>query len=139
MFWVQNAPNLVQDGKQTVCDFIDKYITCSIPSEEEDLKLHNAVLKVQQHSKNHFKSCRKGGKECRFNFSRTPSSKTFISSPTEETSKAEVDVADDKIKLQRSEARTVLQNFWKKIQADDFDVDKTTTDIFKDLKITHAF
>lgn len=64
MFWVQNAPNLVQDGKQTVCDFIDKYITCSIPSEEEDFKLHNAVLQVQQHSKNHSKSCRKGGKEC---------------------------------------------------------------------------
>lgn len=77
------------------------------------------------------------GKKFRFNFPRPPSSKTFISSPTEETSKAEVEVADDEIKLQRSEVRNVLQNVWEKIQADDFDVDKTTTNIFKDLKITH--
>lgn len=125
-----------QDGKQRVCDIIDKYITCSIPNEEEDLKLHNAVLQVQQHTKSHFKSCRKGGKECRFNFPRTPSRKIYISSPTEETSKAKVEVAYDEIKLQRSEASNVLQNFWKQIQANDFDVDKTTTDIFKDLKIT---
>lgn len=93
-----------------MCEFIDKYITYFIPSKEEDFKMHNAVLQVQQHIKNHSKSCRKGRKECRFIFPRPPSSKTFISTPTEETSKSEVAVVDDEIKIQRSEARIILQN-----------------------------
>lgn len=68
LFWVHNAPNLSQHGKQAVCEFIDRYVSCSIPKADDDLKLNNSVLQVQQHSKNHSKSCRKGGKECRFSF-----------------------------------------------------------------------
>lgn len=44
LFWVENAPKLLEDGKQAVCDFIDKYVTCSIPVQDDDL--HQTVLQV---------------------------------------------------------------------------------------------
>lgn len=83
LFWVENAPRIDVHGKQAVADFIDKYVTCSIPQESEDSELRNIVLDVQQHSKKHSKSCKKNGTECRFNFPRPPSQRTFITEVNE--------------------------------------------------------
>lgn len=52
LYWVQNAPKLNEDGEDAVCDFIDKYVSCAVPSENEDFELRDIVLAVQQHSKN---------------------------------------------------------------------------------------
>ena len=78
LLWVQDAPQLGIDKDEDVVQFIDKYISCLTPNEEEDPELHEIVRSVQQHSKKHSKSCRKKGTTCRFNFPRPPSEKTFI-------------------------------------------------------------
>ena len=83
LFWVKNAPKLSDDGCDAVCDFIDQYVTCKLPSKSDDPELNEIVSSVQQHSKNHSKSCKKKGTICRFNFPRPPSEKTFIASPIE--------------------------------------------------------
>ncbi|XP_071152909.1 uncharacterized protein [Mytilus edulis] len=84
VFWVEDAPKFRVDDDDTVTKFIDKYISCKLPLESDDPELTDIVKTVQQHSKNHSKSCRKKGTECRFNFPRPPSEKTFISRPIED-------------------------------------------------------
>ncbi|XP_078328196.1 uncharacterized protein LOC144623624 [Crassostrea virginica] len=54
--------------------------------KDDDSELRNTVQAVQQHSKKHSNSCRKKGTECRFNFPRPPSVKTFINTPYDEDS-----------------------------------------------------
>jgi hypothetical protein len=84
LFWVKDAPKLSAtstDGDKAVEQFIDKYITCVLPSEEENEELHEKVSNLQRHSKKHSKACKKGRKECRFNFPRPPSTRTFICRP----------------------------------------------------------
>ncbi|VDI50596.1 Hypothetical predicted protein, partial [Mytilus galloprovincialis] len=79
LFWIEDAPVIDTDDDKTVCDFVDKYVSCQIPDKTVDPELHSIVTSVQQHSKNHSKSCKKKGTTCRFNFPRPPSKKTFIS------------------------------------------------------------
>ncbi|XP_065139046.1 uncharacterized protein [Paramisgurnus dabryanus] len=81
LFWVENAPKLNEDNEDNdalVAAFVDRYITCEIPSEE-DTELYETVNSVQKHSVRHSKTCRKKNTVCRFNFPRPPSSRTFIS------------------------------------------------------------
>lgn len=87
LFWIENAPKFRENPETDVVEFIDKYITCEIPDKHEDQELHDIVMAVQQHSKNHSKSCKKKGTVCRFNFPRPPSEKTFISKPQEDVEK----------------------------------------------------
>ncbi|XP_075334585.1 uncharacterized protein LOC142395729 [Odontesthes bonariensis] len=76
LFWISGAPILDQNTDEEVVEFIDKYITCELPSEDEPL--FEVVTSVQQHSKRHSKSCKKKNTVCRFNFPRPASSRTFI-------------------------------------------------------------
>ena len=137
LFWVENAPNLLNNSEKDVSEFIDRYITCSIPDESDDSKLHACVQQVQQHSKKHSKSCRKGGKECRFNFPRPPSCKTFISSPMEVEDESETNTqCRDEIKLKKTQAKGILQSMWDKIQSEEIDSIKTVEELFEQLNIT---
>ncbi|XP_071476043.1 uncharacterized protein [Diadema antillarum] len=81
LFWVETAPYLGIDKDETVIDFVDKYISCNIPCEDEDEELYEIVKNVQLHSKKHSKSCKKKGTACRFNFPRPASVKTFVVNP----------------------------------------------------------
>ena len=83
LFWVKDSPKLNADGVDAVCKFVDQYVTCKLPSSSEDSELYGIVSSVQQHSKNHSKSCKKKGTVCRFNFPRPPSTRTFITEPSE--------------------------------------------------------
>ena len=47
VLWVKNAPKFGEQPDSAVSDFIDKYIKCSIPSDEGKLK--ELVLSLQQH------------------------------------------------------------------------------------------
>ena len=58
--------------KMCACSFIDKYIKCNIPDDEE---LSQLVSKVQKHR--HSATCRRHGK-CRFHYPRPPSPETVI-------------------------------------------------------------
>ncbi|KAJ8027670.1 ATP-dependent DNA helicase PIF1 [Holothuria leucospilota] len=81
LFWVKDAPLYGNSHTDEIVAFIDKYVSCKMPSAATEPKLHEKVLHVQMHSKNHSRSCRKGNRTCRFNFPRLPSKTTFISRP----------------------------------------------------------
>ncbi len=60
-----------------VVAFVDRYVTCEIPPEDET-EIHEIVSSVQQHSKRHAKHVERKVPTCRFNFPRPPSENTFI-------------------------------------------------------------
>ncbi|XP_062616868.1 uncharacterized protein LOC134278575 [Saccostrea cucullata] len=131
LYWVENAPKFGEDEEETVCDFIDRYITCALPSENDDAELRGIVLGVQQHSKNHSKSCRKKGTECRFHFPRPPSERTFITKQCEE----DVEDSESDGKLCKSQAKDILLRVWNEV-LDDVNGCKTTEEIFRNLQLS---
>ena len=81
VIWVKDAPKFDHDSDEDVCNFIDEYVSCSIP--ENDGKLKELVLSLQQHK--HSSYCKRG-KSCRFHFPQPPSSNTVISYPSDDDS-----------------------------------------------------
>ena len=72
---------------EKVAQLVDKWTTCSIPSDDEELS--KLVKEVNVHT--HTDSCRKKGTECRFEFPKLPSPETFVAQPpSSEMSDAEV-------------------------------------------------
>ncbi|XP_062588390.1 uncharacterized protein LOC134250047 [Saccostrea cucullata] len=132
LYWVENAPNIDSDGEEAVCDFIDRYVTCSVPADSDDPELRKSVLEVQQHSKKHSKSCKKKGTECRFNFPRPPSQKTFITSANEEENAEEW---EKETNVNKAFAKEILLSVWDKIQNDGERI-QTTQELFDDLSLT---
>ncbi|XP_056004163.1 uncharacterized protein LOC130049939 [Ostrea edulis] len=131
LYWVENAPNIDSDGEEAVCNFIDRYVACAVPSESDDPELRKSVLEVQQHSKKHSKSCKKKGTECRFNFPRPPSQKTFITSIQEEEKSDECKI---EAKVNKEYAKEILVSVWDKVQNDEGNI--TAEKIFDELSIT---
>ncbi len=81
VLWIKDAPRYGVDDINDVCQFIDQYITCSIPEEEGKLK--DLVLLLQQHK--HSSYCKRTSM-CRFNFPHPPSQNTLIAEPCEDAS-----------------------------------------------------
>ncbi|XP_062577465.1 uncharacterized protein LOC134239308 [Saccostrea cucullata] len=131
LYWVENAPKFDEDDEETVCDFIDRYITCALPSENDDSELRRIVLGVQQHSKNHSKSCKKKGTDCRFNFPRPPSQRTFITRQCEEEEK---DTETDG-KFCKSQAKDILLHVWNEVLNDENEC-KTTEEMFMNMGLS---
>ncbi|XP_058478094.1 uncharacterized protein LOC131449268 [Solea solea] len=77
LFWVENAPLIDKNTDKEVVDFIDRYVTCELPSDDDSLL--DIVSSVQMHSKRHSKTCKKNNTVCRFNFPRPASAQTFVS------------------------------------------------------------
>ena len=77
---IKDAPRINENDSsndQEVVDFIDKYITCSLPDKDEHPKLHSLVNTVQKH--HHTTTCRKkSGSRCRFKAPWPPSEETCI-------------------------------------------------------------
>ena len=75
---VVDAPRIDKDDDRTVTEFIDKYITCSLPDKSKFSEFHDLVKKVQTHR--HTPSCKKTNKAvvCRFDAPWPPSEKTMI-------------------------------------------------------------
>ncbi len=67
VLWVEGAPSH-EDSEEKIRDFIDKHVSCALPTEEEDLPLHTLLTQLQRHT--HSATCRKSGKKCRFNYPR---------------------------------------------------------------------
>ena len=74
LLWISDAPEFDTDSDREVCKFIDRYQTCRIPDDDEELK--SLVLNVQKHS--HSKSCRMKDGSCRFSFPKTPCERTIV-------------------------------------------------------------
>jgi len=67
VIWCKGAPTYGTDTAQDICDYVDKFISCALP--EEDDPMHENV-KLQMHGHSH--TCRKKGeKVCRFGFFET--------------------------------------------------------------------
>ena len=62
--WAREAPIFDQNSEQEIQAFVDKYISCSLPSDDSDLC--DLLSAVQRHT--HSVACRKHGKSCAFNF-----------------------------------------------------------------------
>ncbi|XP_063442041.1 uncharacterized protein LOC134722357 [Mytilus trossulus] len=123
LFWVENAPKFGEDDIDDIITFIDKYITCEIPDEKEDKELHDIVMAVHQHSKKHSKSCKKKGTVCRFNFPRPPSTRTFISEPSD---------PDEDSKDDEELAKEILSDLWEVIKKHE-DENLDVSEIFKKI------
>ena len=68
---IKSVPKFGRDSDESVCKFIDKYVSCAIP--ENECKLKELVLLLQQPK--HSSYCKRG-RTCRFNFPLPPSTKT---------------------------------------------------------------
>ncbi|KAJ8026271.1 hypothetical protein HOLleu_34067 [Holothuria leucospilota] len=128
LFWIKDAPKFGDNPKSDVISFIDRYVSCDMPSQTENPVLYDIVKNVQMHGKTHSKSCRKGGKTCRFNFPKLPSQRTFISKPDsneEGTSENSMD---------KQSASKLLQNLWDSV-CHGTDCTYTTEEIFQQANI----
>ena len=79
MLWIEDAPRLGENTPEEVAEYIDKILTCHLPTKEEDETLYNLV-QYQMHRHSH--TCCKGRKfQCRFNYPLPPMRKTVILEP----------------------------------------------------------
>ncbi|XP_061177698.1 uncharacterized protein LOC133186474 [Saccostrea echinata] len=131
LYWVENAPKFDEDDEDTICAFIDKYITCSLPVEIDNTELRKTVIGVQQHSKNHSKSCRKKGTDCRFNFPRPPSERTFIVRKCAE----EDDDSQDDERMCNSQAKDILLSVWNEV-LDEKSALRSTEEVFSNIQLS---
>jgi hypothetical protein len=76
VLWSSDAPDFQNSDDEELASFIDSYICCNLPSEQEDEELYNLVNSLQRHVHSH--TCRKTGKKCRFGYPRPPADKTVI-------------------------------------------------------------
>ncbi len=84
MVWVEGAPSPESSDEEHI-RFIEKAISCSWPDEKEDPQLHEIVASVQQHSRNHSKTCFKNRTSgCRFNYPLPIASSTYVLRPSTE-------------------------------------------------------
>ncbi|XP_053406580.1 uncharacterized protein LOC128559306 [Mercenaria mercenaria] len=132
LFWCSDAPSFDPNtsNNEDFINYIDKYITCNIPDQQSDPELFEIVTSVQMHSKRHSKSCRKGSKQCRFNFPRPVSLNTFIAVPTD---------APDNIPLgtYKKAATNTLSAVWDMINSSqEEDTQVTVSAIFEAVNIT---
>ena len=81
-FWVEDAPIIGRDSEDTILNFIGKYVSCKLPSPNEDPLMFGLVKKYQLHHCNSYclRKPKKGrGKaRCKFSFPRTASIKPIL-------------------------------------------------------------
>ncbi|XP_071788473.1 uncharacterized protein [Asterias amurensis] len=133
LFWIEDAPKLNTDSDDKVAEFVDKYVSCALPSKQSDEELNEIVSSVQQHSKRHSKSCKKKGTNCRFNFPRPPSMRTFVANPVAIENDDCEDMSDNV--LTEDVAQELLQSVWKAVNNDDNE-HITTDELFANIGIT---
>ena len=82
LFWIEGAPLIGQDSDEDVLSFIGKYISCKLPSPNDDPTMHGLVKKFQLHRCNsyclrHPKKF-KGKARCKFGFPRAACNKPIL-------------------------------------------------------------
>ena len=88
LLWVKNAPKINHDSDELVCQFIDKYITGTLPNNNHRNKQDiNLMQNLQKHA--HSDYCHHN-KSCCFGFPKPPSTQTLISRPPTDDNKNEI-------------------------------------------------
>ena len=81
-FWVEDAPIIGRDSEDTILNFIGKYVSCKLPSPNEDPLMFGLVKKYQLHHCNSYclRKPKKGrGKaRCKFSFPRAACLKPIL-------------------------------------------------------------
>ena len=88
LFWIKDSPKLGYSKEEDVKEFIDRYVSCSLPESDEELR--NLVESLQVHR--HSQSCRRTT-GCRFKYPKPPSPSTLISHQPEENCQQQIDFA----------------------------------------------
>ena len=125
LFWVEGAPKIGQSLDEDVSNFINKYISAQLPSEEDDEELYTLVSSLQRHC--HSTTCKTSKKKCRFNFPRPPSGQTVLAAPCNADS---FDMAT--LKKRRKDQCAVLQ---KVQQAVNDNPERTLDILLQDIDI----
>ena len=130
LFWCKEAPKFDSstDNKEFI-SYIDKYITCAISNQEQEPDFYEIVSSVQLHSKSHSRSCKKGGKTCRFNFPRPIANETFIATPASPPE----DICPI---LFKKNATNLLTSVWDAMSSPDCTY-KSVEEVFEQLNVTH--
>ena len=112
VFWLtKKAAKKYQDGNGEFLDtkvpeLIDKWISCSLATGNEELD--KLVKEVNVHK--HTKSCQKGNNPCRFNYPRLPSNRTLISNPP-----CEIELGKTKCDEIKHDAKEILKKVKKQL------------------------
>ena len=88
LIWIKDTPKLGYADEAHVKAFIDKYISCSLPDNDQALRDLVEGLQIHHHSPT---CCRKGS--CRFNYPKPPSPYTIISDEPQENCQQQIDFA----------------------------------------------
>jgi hypothetical protein len=74
--WIKDAPDIeTTDGLQLAPEFIDKYVSTTLPDDTESQE-YQLVKHLQVH--HHTDTCRKNGQSCRFHFPKPVSTVTKL-------------------------------------------------------------
>ena len=88
LIWIKDAPKLGYSDEADVIKFINKYVSCALPSTDEALRDLVENLQIHRHSQ----TCRRKG-SCRFNYPKPPSPLTIISDEPTENCQEKIDFA----------------------------------------------
>ena len=86
LIWINDAPKLGYADEADVKAFIDKYISCSLPDNDQALRDLVEGLQIHHHSP----TCHRKG-SCRFNYPKPPSPHTIISDEPQENYQQQID------------------------------------------------
>jgi hypothetical protein len=84
--WIEDAPQYGRESDEEVCQFIDRFITCHSPGEEEEEEESSLAELVPLQTHRHSHTCKKKGREkkCRFGYPKPPMRQTMILQPLTE-------------------------------------------------------
>ena len=88
LIWIKDAPKLGYADEADVKAFIDKYISCSLSDNDQELRDLVEGLQIHRHSP----TCRRKG-SCRFNYPKPSSPHRIISDEPQENCQQQIDFA----------------------------------------------
>ena len=120
----KNAPKVNHDSDEVVCQFVDKYITGTLPNNTHRNKHDISLMQnLQKHA--HSDYCHHN-KSCCFGFPKPPSTETLISRPPTDDNKNEM----------ISSAKNILhkvQDYISTIDTQDLSIDTVLKEVQIDL------
>ena len=113
LYTVDGAPNVYQNTKQDICNFVDKYITCSIDHLLIKYQMHNCTTKTCFKKRN--------AKNCRFDFPCFPIKTTVVLQPL-----STIDYKKSQIDFYKKGALKIKEY----LKLNTFDTDMTIENVF---------
>ena len=120
LLWVKNATQINVQTDDEVCEFVQKYISCSIPEDEDEKEL---VCKLQRHS--HSSYCRKKG-SCRFKYPKPPSDRVIIAKEPDSENSTEL----------KAHARNVMSKVYNAIAEQESVGSMSTEELLNFLRVS---